>query len=76
MSADLNGALLKPYSLFSVAPPSALLNLAISAAEKARSLRIAMPGAMRSIGSEEQDLPAWWSWELELTLHVLKRMED
>ena len=25
---------------------------------------------------EEQDLPAWWNWELELTLHVLKRMED
>jgi hypothetical protein len=28
------------------------------------------------MGSGEQSWPEWWSWELELTPHVLKRMED
>ncbi|MFP4063732.1 MAG: DUF4258 domain-containing protein [Halochromatium sp.] len=28
------------------------------------------------MGPEQQDLPEWWNWELELTPHVLKRMED
>jgi hypothetical protein len=25
---------------------------------------------------EAQDWPEWWHWELELTPHVFKRMED
>lgn len=28
------------------------------------------------MGPEEQDSPEWWNWELELTPHLLKRMED
>jgi hypothetical protein len=25
---------------------------------------------------EEREWPRWWGWELELTPHLLKRMED
>jgi hypothetical protein len=25
---------------------------------------------------EQRDWPVWWRWELELTPHLLKRMED
>jgi hypothetical protein len=28
------------------------------------------------MGSGEQNWPEWWNWELELTPHLLKRMED
>jgi hypothetical protein len=39
----------------------------------------ALPDAAESIG-EVADLtanwPEWWAWELELTAHLLKRMED
>jgi ribosomal protein L34 len=28
------------------------------------------------MGSGEQNWPEWWNWELELTPHLFKRMED
>ena len=28
------------------------------------------------MGTGEQTWPEWWTWELELTPHLLKRMED
>ena len=52
------------------------MNLCAPAGERETLGRIAEPESEHGTDQDMKQWPPWWVWELELSPHLLKRMED